>query len=270
MDLSHLSVLVTGGGGIGVGSGVCKALDQFGATLIINELDIGKAEEACHQYRHAFPVQADIGDESQVKNMFTRVDERFGPINGLVNNAGVGLVKEVHEITEEEFDRVFNVNMKGMWLVTKYFVRQVLNAPESFKKELAAIVNISSIHAYASQPKYSTYASTKAGAEGFTRSIAYELGQYGIRCNSIGPGMVHSEQNYDIIKNWAADPVQWESDFIQNQQVLPNRIHPVDVGQVVAFLLSPLSKAVTGQSIYVDAGTTSMAFNRDFIEPDKS
>lgn len=261
MDLSHLKVLVTGGGGIGVGAGVCQALDNFGATLIINELTKKKAVKAAKKYKNAIPVKADISNEQEVEKMFKKIQKKVGVINGLVNNAGVGLSKEVHKIEVAEFDKVYGVNMKGAWLVTKYFTKQLLK-----HKVAGNIVNVSSVHGFASQPNYSTYASTKSAIEGFTRAIAYELGKYNIRCNCIGPGMVHAEQNYDIIKTWAADPHQWTQDFVDNQQVLHHFIEPVDCGNTAAFLLSDLSRSVTGQTVYVDAGKTIMLFNRDYIE----
>lgn len=261
MDLSHLKVLVTGGGGVGVGAGVCEALDQFGATLIINEKELAKAEKAVLKYQHAIPVQADISKSEDVARMFAGILAEIGPINGLVNNAGVGLTKAVHEIEEREFDALYDVNVKGMWQISKYFVKQLLDHDIT-----GNIVNVSSVHGFASQPNYSTYASSKAAVEGFTRALAFELGKYNIRCNAIGPGYVHAEQNYDLIRNWAEDPEQWAREFVDNQQVLHHFIEPLDCGNTVAFLLSDLSRSITGQTIYVDAGKTIMLFNRNYVE----
>lgn len=252
--------MVTGGGGIGVGAGACQALDAFGATLLINEKEAAKAEAAVQNYQNAYPIQADITKPADVEAMFAHIEQQFGPINGLVNNAGVGLVKAVHEIEEAEFEGLYDVNVKGMWRVSKYFVRQLL------KHQISGnIVNISSVHGFASQPNYSTYASSKSAVEGLTRALAYELGQYGIRVNAIGPGMVHAEQNYDLIKQWTPDPEKWVEDFIENQQVLHHYIDPIDCGNAIAFLLSDLSRSVTGQTLYVDAGKTIMLFNQDYI-----
>ncbi len=261
MDLSNLTVLITGGGGIGVGKGVCQVLDDYGAKLWINELSKIKAEEAAHQYKNAQPVQADVSKGQEIKNMFRLIQESGDKLNGLVNNAGVGLNKAIHKIDESEFDRVFNVNIRGMWMVTKAFAGQLLA-----QMTTGNIVNVSSVHAHSSQPNYSTYASTKAAVEGFTRATAYELGQYNIRCNAIAPGMVHAEQNLDLIKTWAPDPQKWVDDHIRNQQVLHHFIQPEDCGNAVAFLLSDLSKSITGQTIYVDAGKTIMLFNKDYID----
>lgn len=260
MDLKQLKVLVTGGAGIGVGYGVCQALAQAGATLIINDLDADKVKKATSEFEGSIPCVGDISTPEGVESMFAQISSQVGPINGLVNNAGVGLVKPVHEITEEEYDDLYDVNMKGMWRVTKFFVKQLLA-----NKMTGNIVNVSSVHAFASQPNYSTYASSKNAVEGFTRALAFELGQYNIRCNAIAPGMVHAEQNLDLIKQWADDPQKWVNEFISDQQVLNHFIEPIDCGHAVSFLLSDLSKSITGQTLYVDAGTTAMLFNKAYI-----
>ena len=263
MNLSHLKVLVTGGAGIGVGGGVCQALDQYGATIIINDIDEQKAIEASKQYKKAIPVQADISKTDELKQMFDFIHDTVGEINGLVNNAGIGLAKRAYEVSETEFDRLYDVDIRAVWLVTKYFINQLLDHGSA-----GNIVNVSSVHAYATQPKYAIYASAKSAVEGFTRGIAYEMGRHNIRCNAIAPGMVHAEQNYDLIRKWTDDPKKWEQDFINDHQVLPQLIQPIDCGNVVAFLLSDLSRSITGQTIYVDAGTTIMIANRSFVEND--
>jgi len=260
MNLNNLIVLITGGGGTGVGAGVCKALSGFGAKLLINDIDRKKAEDAAAQYKNSVAFPGDISDETEIERIFHEIKETLGPINGLVNNAGVGLSKTMLEASGAEFDRLYDVNVRAVWLMSKYFVQQLIEA-----KTTGNIVNISSVHALASQPKYTAYASSKSAVEGFTRALAYEVGGYNIRCNAIAPGMVNAEQNYDLIKTWAPDPEQWAKDYVSNQQVLHHFIQPVDCGNAVAFLLSDLSRSITGQTIYVDAGKTIMLFNRDFI-----
>lgn len=260
MDLSHVKVLVTGGAGIGVGYGVCQSLHKAGAQLIINDIDPKKLMKAVDEFEGAVPCVGDIRSQADVERMFADILTQIGPINGLVNNAGVGLVKAVHDISEEEFDKVYDVNVKGMWRVTKYFVKQLLD-----HNITGNIVNVSSIHASASQPNYSTYASSKNAVEGLTRTLAFELGQYNIRCNAIAPGMVHAEQNFDIIKQWADDPQKWVDDFVSDQQVLHHYIQPIDCGHTVSFLLSDYSRSITGQTICVDAGTTVMLFNKAYV-----
>jgi NAD(P)-dependent dehydrogenase (short-subunit alcohol dehydrogenase family) len=261
MNLSHLNVLVTGAGGTGVGHGICEALAGFGATLIINDIDAAKAEQAAAKYPKAIPIAADISKEEEIKRMFALIEEQVGFVNGLVNNAGVGLSREAHEVTAGEFDRLYNIDIRAVWLVSKYFVNQLLK-----KGEKGGIVNISSVHAFATHSKYAIYSSAKSAVEGLTRGMAYELGKHGIRVNAIGPGYVHSEQNFELISTWTDDPPQWVNDFIHHQQVSPEFIEPIDCGNTAAFLLSDLSRSITGQTIYVDRGTTIMLMNRDFTE----
>lgn len=257
MDLKGKIVLVTGGGGTGVGSGVCKALSNFGATVILNEVDLEKAEQAAEKYIGAIPIAADIRNPEEIENMFEEVATKVGFIDGLVNNAGVGLSKMAHQVSEEEFDRLYDIDIKGVWQVSKIFVNRLLQ-----RKKPGSIVNISSVNAHSTMSRYAIYASAKAAVEGLTRGMAVELGRYNIRVNAVGPGYVHAEQNYDLIKTWTDDPEKWAKDFIIDQQVLNFDILPEDCGNTVAFLLSELSRAVTGQTLYVDNGSTSLLFNR--------
>ena len=256
-DLKGKKILVTGGGGVGVGGGVCQSLDRFGATIILNEINLEKAEKACKKYSNALPVAADIGSGEQIEAMFEAIGKEVGMIDGLVNNAGVGLSKVAHEATEQEFQRLYDIDIKGVWQVSKMFVKQLLdhNKPGS-------IVNISSVNALATMSRYAIYASAKSAVEGLTMGMAVELGVHGIRVNAIGPGLVQAEQNYDLVKTWSDDPEQWLREFPLDQQAIPTDIEPVECGNVVAFLLSDLSSAVTGQTLYVDKGTTSLIFNR--------
>lgn len=260
MKLNKSNILVTGAAGIGVGFGICQALEEVGATIIINDINQEKINDAVAKFNNAIGLKADLTDVQEVERMFEKISAEIGVIHGLVNNAGVGLTKAVHEITEEEYDTLFDVNMKAVWRLTKYFTQQLL------EHNLAGnIVNVSSVHAFASQPNYSTYASSKNAVEGFTRAVAYELGQYNIRCNAIAPGYVHAEQNLALISQWSDDPKKWVDNFIQNQQVLHRFVEPIDCGRTTVFLLSDKSRSITGQTIYVDAGKTIMLFNKDYI-----
>ena len=257
LDLSGKNILVTGGGGVGVGAGVCQALTNFGAKVILNEINFELADIAAKKYSNATPVTADISKGDQVAAMFAEIKEKIGLIHGLVNNAGVGLAKLAHEASEEDFDGLYNVDIKGVWQVSKAFVNQLLEANET-----GSIVNISSVNAHSTMSRYAIYASAKAAVEGLTRGMAVELGPNNIRVNAVGPGYVHADQNYDLIKTWSDDPEQWTRDFIKDQQVLLYDIEPEDCGNAVAFLHSDLSRAITGQTIYVDNGSTSLLFNR--------
>lgn len=260
-DLKNKNILVTGGGGMGVGGGVCRALDNFGANIILNEITNEKAREAAKKYTNAIPVAADIGHGDQVAAMFDMIAREVGVIDGLVNNAGVGLSKMAHEASEQEFDQLYDIDIKGVWQVSKAFVNQLLHNGHQ-----GSIVNISSVNARATMSRYAIYASAKSAVEGLTMGMAVELGQYNIRVNAVGPGLVKAEQNYDLIRTWTDDPEKWMRDFPRDQQAIPQDIDPIECGNVVAFLLSDLSRGITGQTLYVDKGTTSLIFNRSCTE----
>lgn len=257
MNFKGKNILVTGGGGAGVAAGICKVLSACGATVIVNERSIADARKVTDNLPGSFAVAADISKSEEVTAMFRTVRKQVGIVHGLVNNAGVGLSKVSHEATEEDFNRLYNTDVKGVWQVSKAFVDQLLET-----KQPGNIVNISSVHAHSTMSGFAIYASAKSAVEGLTRGMAVELGPYNIRVNAVGPGFVHSDQNYDLIKTWTPDPEQWVKDYIEDQQVLFFDIRPEDAGNVVAFLLSDLSRAVTGQTLYVDNGTTSLLFNR--------
>jgi NAD(P)-dependent dehydrogenase (short-subunit alcohol dehydrogenase family) len=259
LDLSDRNILVTGGAGIGVGGGVCAALHAAGAKLVINDIDAEGLQATGEKYPEALLVQADISQLDQVQQMFQTIENEVGVLNGLVNSAGIGLSKPVHHVKEEDYDRVMGVDLKAVWRLSKYFVNQCLQADQK-----GHIVNISSVHSHSTQAGYSIYASAKHAIVGLTRGMACDLGPLGMRVNAVAPGYVHADQNYDLIKTWSDDPEQWVRDFLENQQVLNHAIDPIDVGHMVAFLLSDLARSITGQNIFVDNGTTSLMFNRDF------
>ncbi len=251
MDLKGANILITGGGGNGVASGICEALSLLGARLIINEPTEEKLDAIMKRYPGAVPAPADISKPDEVKALFDRLGRETGTIHGLVNNAGIGLSKPAHEASEEEFDNLYRVDIKAVWMMSGYFVRQLLS-----NKVKGNIVNVSSVHACSTMERYAIYAGAKAAVEGLTRGMAVELGKYDIRVNAIAPGYVHAEQNYALISTWTDDPYGWVKHYIENEQSIPRAVDPVDCGHVAAFLLSDLSKSVTGQTIYVDNGST--------------
>lgn len=251
MNLKGKNIIVTGGAGFGVGSGICSALSEYGARLIINGRDKVKIKAVLKKYPGSVPAVADVSNPSEVKELFNRLGKEVGIIHGLVNNAGVGLSKEAHEVSGQEFDNLYNIDVKGVWMMSKLFVQQLLK-----NQSTGNIVNVSSVHAHSTISRYAIYASAKAAVEGLTRGMAVELGKFNIRVNAIAPGYVHAEQNYDLLRTFTDDPEQWVQDYIKNEQVIHREIQPEDCGYTVAFLLSDLSRSITGQTIYIDNGDT--------------
>lgn len=251
MDLKGKNILVTGGGGFGVGEGICNVLIACGARIVINERNREMAGAAGKKYAKAFTVVADISNPKEVEHMFAYIEKEIGVLHGLVNNAGIGLSKAAHEASELEFDHLYGVDVRGVWMVSKLFVNQLL------KNGLAGnIVNVSSVHARSTIPGYAIYASAKSAVEGLTRGMAVELGGNNIRVNAIAPGYVHAEQNYELIRSWTETPEQWVEEYIFKEQVIYRKIQAEDCGYSAAFLLSDLSRCITGQTLYIDCGTT--------------
>lgn len=261
MDLSNKNILVTGAAGFGVGHGVAVALSKMGACVIINARTLEKAQTVAKTLPKAIAVAADITNEDQVQDMFAILAEQVGVIHGLVNNAGIGLSKEAHHVTDEEFDKLYNIDVRAVWKLSKLFANQLIK-----NNTEGSIINISSVHSAATISKYAVYASAKSAVEGLTRGMAVELGKHHIRVNAVAPGYVHAEQNLELIKTFADDPEFWVEQHTKDYQSLPFEIQAEDCGNVVGFLASEYSRAVTGQVIYVDNGTTSMLYNNSFIE----
>lgn len=260
IDLSNKKFLVTGSGGFGVGSGICKAIDNAGGTLILNDLSEKKVQEAVTKYRNAFGIAADISKWEEVKRLFDEIKKQVGPLDGVVNNAGIGHRKPAHSTNLEEFEVLFNTNFKGAWMVSKAFTEDCI----AYQVQ-GNIVNISSVHAFNSTNKYSLYASTKGALNNLTRGLSIELGKYGIRCNGIAPGYVDSAYNVNAVKEWSEDPEQWIKDQIEDYQSIPKVITSTDCGNTAVFLLSEYSKSITGQIIKVDSGFTNLLYSNSFL-----
>lgn len=261
MDFKGKNIIVTGGAGVGVGGGVCEALDALGAQLLIVDQNEQALIQVEKKYKQVRLYQSDISTMAGVDDLFDRIFSDFPQVYGLVNNAGIGLSKEAHTVAEPEYDRLMAVDLKAVWMCSRRFAQQLINQGHP-----GNIVNIASVHAHSTMARYALYSAAKNGIRGLTMGMAIELGKHNIRVNAVGPGYVHAEQNMDLIRTWTNDPEAWVEGYRKNQQAIERFVDPVDVGQIVAFLLSEQSRAVTGQLIYVDNGATSLLYNRDFTE----
>ncbi len=264
IDFSDKKYLVTGGAGTGVGAGVCEAIAACGGQLLINDIDVEKAKMAANNYPNAFAVPGDISDPEDVKSIFAAIAKEHGIIHGLVNNAGIGLRKEAHLMDESEFDHLYNIDVKGVWMMAKAFVNQLIG-----QHVIGHIVNISSVHAHNSLAKYAIYASAKSAVEGLTRGMSIELGEMGIRCNAVAPGYVDSQHNWASASSWTDNPEAFFEEQNNEYQSLRQPIYARDCGNATVFLLSDLARSITGQTIIVDAGSTNQIHANSFIQDKK-
>jgi NAD(P)-dependent dehydrogenase (short-subunit alcohol dehydrogenase family) len=253
--------IVTGGAGAGIGHGISMVLARRGAHVCILEIDQDNAQALCRRIASAggqatfFPC--DVSQANEIQHTVERIAHDLGRIDILVNSAGVGLVRPITEATEEEFDRLVAIDLRGMWLCCKFVL------PNMQKQKSGSIVNIASVHCQATLPRFGLYAAIKAGVVGLTRSIAVEYGPDRVRANAICPGLVDGIQTREIVAKLAPDVDGWLNDYVRRHQTIPEIIQPEDVGRLVAFLASDDARAITGAEIPIDAGSWVQLTSRD-------
>ncbi len=251
--------LITGGAGLGIGHGLSEALAAAGWNLVITDRNPERGAALAHRLSKdgvkVEVVPVDVTDPEAPTQAVDAALKCFGRLDGLVNNVGVGLVKKAGEVTDEEFQTLFNVD----FLASFRFVRAALPALITSQ---GAIVNIGSVHARLAAPQYALYAATKSALDAFTRGLAVDYGAQGIRANIVHPGLVASPQNGPLLTQLGVDPEAWIKEFTATKQCLPDLVTAREVGELVAFLLSKNGRSITGQSIYIDGGTTTLLWNR--------
>jgi NAD(P)-dependent dehydrogenase (short-subunit alcohol dehydrogenase family) len=181
---------------------------------------------------------------------------KFGRLDGLVNSAGVGLCRPVADVSDEEFDRLFDVDFRAAFR----FCRAAL---PSLVETSGSIVNIGSVHAHRTIRGYGVYAGLKGAVEAFTRGLAVDYGPRNVRANCIHAGFVMSPQNRELIGSFTPDVDSWIASYTSTKQLLPKLVVPSDVGALAAFLLGPGSSAITGQAFTIDAGSSAMLYERE-------
>jgi NAD(P)-dependent dehydrogenase (short-subunit alcohol dehydrogenase family) len=249
MKLRNKVALITGASQ-GIGKGIAEVFAEEGADVAINH--IGSCEKACavaswvkSKGRRALVVEGDVRERDQVEAMFDRVEKELGPVDVLVNNAGIETIVPFLELTDEQWNDVVNINLRGEWLGCQVFCRRAVAAGRT-----GAIVNIGSIQAGRVLPGRTHYAPAKLAIEALTRNISAEMGALGIRVNCIHPGLIHTPM-VDWVMNHP-DPSVLAG--VLGQISLGRAGQPQEIGTVAAFLASDEAKYVTGQSLYVDGG----------------
>jgi len=191
MRLKNRVALVTGSRR-GIGKVIALKLASEGADLIINDLDVNENDDVILEIkkmgRRALPVSADITNKDAVEKMVEKALEEFSKIDILVNNAGIYPATPLLDITEEEWDKVIDVNLKGTFLVTQIVVKKAMS-----KAKYGKIVNIASCDGKVPSYGIAHYSASKAGVISLTKSFALELSQYNINSNCVAPGWVESE-----------------------------------------------------------------------------
>ena len=249
MRLAEKIALVTGSSQ-GIGRAIVERFAQEGADVVINyNRTPGGADEALHNVeaagRRGLIVKADLSNTAEVRNLIAAGIEHFGRLDILVNNAGIETHAPFWEVTEEDYDRVLNVNLKGVFFATQAIVRHFIETKRSGK-----IINISSVHEDLPFPNFAAYCASKGGLKMLTRNLSVELGQFGITINSIAPGAIETPINTKLLN----DPQKLNA--LLSQIPLARLGKPNDVSGLATFLASADADYVTGATYFVDGGLT--------------
>ena len=242
MGLSDRVALVTGSGQ-GIGRAIAMKLAESGAAVVVN--DIGQtaeavAEEIKGMSRQSLAIMADVSRSEDVTRLVDTAMAAYGRIDILVNNAGITRDHLLMRMSDEDWDRVIDIDLKSVFLCTRGVLRHMV------KQRWGRVISIASIVGVVGNRGQANYASAKAGIIGFTRTVAKEVASRGITANAIAPGFIETEMTRRLEDAW--------------KQELKQRIplgylgSPEDVAEVVAFLASEKARYITGQVLGVDGG----------------
>ncbi|MGX6444228.1 SDR family NAD(P)-dependent oxidoreductase [Neobacillus sp. K501] len=246
MRLSRKVALVTGGGS-GIGRSTAIRFAKEGAKVTVADLDSLGGEETVSLIKdnggEAIFIRTDVKDAKQISNAVNTTVSSFGGLHILFNNAGIANseVKSV-DLDEEEWDRVIDINLKGVFLGIKYAV------PELIKSGGGAIINTSSLLGLKGKKYQAAYNASKAGVVLLTQNAALEYGKNNIRVNAIAPGVIDT----NIIEDWKQDERKWP--IISRANALGRIGNPDEVANAVLFLASDEASFVTGATLSVDGG----------------
>lgn len=242
MRLKNKVAIVTGAGQ-GIGYGIAKRFAEEGCNLVITDLNPETCQNAVTDFQKlgvkVIGIDADVSIDSQAQKIVDNALSNFEKIDILVNNAGIYPFKNFNEISETDWDSVMNVNLKGIFLVTKYSLKHMSSGSK--------IINISSIASFIGFEGLVHYCTSKSGVNGFTRALALEVSKKGINVNAVAPGAIETPG------------ARMTDETKQNTlNLIPlNRIGTsIDIANTVLFLASNESDYITGQIITVDGGWT--------------
>ncbi len=245
MKLLQGKTAIITGASRGIGRGIAKVFAEQGANVAFTYSSSVQAAEELEKELSQYGVQvkgyqSNAGDFEESQKLVDDVVATFGTVDILINNAGITKDNLLMRISEDDFDKVIEVNLKSVFNMTKAVQRTML------KNRAGSIINMSSVVGVKGNAGQTNYAASKAGVIGFSKSVALELGSRNIRCNVIAPGFIETEMTEklgaDVVENW------------RNSIPLKRGGTPEDVANLCVFLASDMSSYITGQTINVDGG----------------
>lgn len=244
--------LITGGAS-GIGFATAQLFLEEGAKVAIADISEKSGNEAIKKLKkkgQAIFIKADVSKEADAKNMVKKTVETFGRLDILFNNAGILITKKLHELNESEWDKIMDINLKGVFLCSKHAIIQML------KQKGGVIVNNSSANAIVADYDVPSYCASKGGVAMLTRAIALDYAKKGIRCNTICCGEIHTplaeQEAKDRGENWKEF-----AELMGTQHPLGRMGEPHEAASAVLFLASSDSSFVTGALLSVDGGFTA-------------
>jgi NAD(P)-dependent dehydrogenase (short-subunit alcohol dehydrogenase family) len=242
--------LITGSGS-GIGKSTALLFAAEGASVIVNDLDAAKGSETAEEIRQAGGkaqfIQSDVTDPAQVKAMVERIIADYGRIDVLFNNAGISGVGMLHEVEPETWDRIMSVNIKGVYLPSKYVV------PHMMERKSGSIINMSSCIAEIGLARRASYAATKGAVLALTKSMQVDYAPYNIRVNALLPGTILTPFVENYLRTSYDDP-EAAIRSLKSRQLSGDLGRPEDVAKAALFLASDESKFMMGSPLYIDGG----------------
>jgi len=250
MRLADKVALITGSGS-GIGKSSALLFAREGATVVVNDLDAEKGQETVNEIvsaggKAAFH-RADVTNPEQVKGMVDAVIAEFGRIDVLFNNAGISGVGMLHEVEPEAWDRVMTINIKGVFLPSKYAL------PYMMERKSGSIINMSSCIAEIGLARRASYSATKGAVLALTKSMQVDYAPYNIRVNALLPGTIFTPFVENYLRTSYDDPEAAIAQ-LKTRQLSGELGRPEDVAQAALFLASDESKFMMGSPLYVDGG----------------
>jgi len=260
MRLNGRVALITGANS-GIGRAIALRLAHEGADIVVNYLvHPDKADDVVREItgkgRHAVAIKADVSDVEEVAGMVRSAVDQLGRIDICVNNAGVQREKAFLEVTEDDWNLMTSVDLKGAFFVAQAYARDMV------KRRRGKILNVSSVHQAIAKPRFSPYCAAKGGVGMLTKTLAMELAEYRINVNAIAPGAVSTPMNEDVLT---------DDDALKSviAEIPWGRFgKPNEIAGLAAWLVSDDADYVTGATYFIDGGLTQQVV--DYRDPGDS